>query len=131
MPRDAEYSLESPIYLIPCVAISQLPLPSQIAHVSQITENPPSSQEERAHELSAQRLHIGPTLPPISGKLIKRIEQGNFIEMAELLPESLGHIATDDNQPAVPNPKRRPVSDIVEWLVLDYGQLLHLRSGGP
>ena len=46
-------------------------------------------------------IHIGPALPPISGKLIKWIEQGNFIEMAELLPESLRHIATDDDQPAV------------------------------
>ena len=70
------------------------------------------------HKLSAQRLkfHIGATLPPISGKLIKRIEQGHFIEMAELLPESLGQIATDDDQPAPPKPKWRPVSDIVEWL---------------
>ena len=98
-------------------------------------ENSPSSQEEIARNqqsttaiLGAEStftsyqhrdlnvIHIGAALPPISGKLIKRIEQGHFIEMAELLPESLGQTATDDDQPAAPKPKRRPVSDIVEWL---------------
>ena len=61
-------------------------------------------------------VHIGAALPPISTKLLKkRIEQGNFIEMAELLPESLGHLASDDDQHVV-KPKRRVISDIVEWL---------------
>ena len=67
------------------------------------------------HLKDSSVIHIRPALPPISKKLIKRIEQGNFIEMAELLPESLGHI-TDEDQPAVAKSKRRPVSDIVEWL---------------
>ena len=70
------------------------------------------------HELPAQRFkrHSYRTCPSTHlRKLIKRIERGNFIEMAELLPESLGHI-TDEDQPAVPKFKRRPVSDIVEWL---------------
>ena len=59
--------------------------------------------------IAAQRLKCHSywtTLPPIFGKLIKRIEQKNFIEMAELLPESLRHIATDDDQPVVSKPKR-------------------------
>ena len=94
-------------------------------------ENPPSFQEESTRNQPSATgtgstlmnyqlkdsnvIHIGPALPPISEKLIKWIERGNFIEMAELLPESLGHI-TDEDQPAVPKSKRRPVSDIVEWL---------------
>ena len=39
-------------------------------------------------------VHTGAVLPHISTKLLKQIEQDNFIEMAELLPESLGHLAS-------------------------------------
>ena len=35
--------------------------------------------------------------------------------MVELLPESLGHFPSNEDHPAV-KPKRRMVSDIVEWL---------------
>ena len=37
-------------------------------------------------------VQTGAALLPISTKFHKQIEQGNFIEMAELLPESLGHL---------------------------------------
>ena len=36
--------------------------------------------------------------------------------MSELLPESLGQITSEDNQSALTKPRRRVVSDIVEWL---------------
>ena len=79
------------------------------------------SQTLDYHQVTSKKdpnvIHIGAALPPISGKLIKRIEQGSFIEMTELLPESLGHLVTDDDQSAVSKPpKRRIVLGIVEWL---------------
>ena len=117
------------------LAIGQLPSPSHLTHVSQITEVPPSFQlaDTSNHRPATSVLDSGPTftnhqhkhsdviyigaaLPPISGKLVKRVEQGSFIEMAELLPESLGHLTIDDDQPATPKPRRRAISDIVEWL---------------
>lgn len=89
-----------------------------------ITESPSSSQEESTNNQQSTNaildtgstfmnyqhkdsnvIHIGVAFPPISGKLINWIEQGSSIEMAELLLKSLRHIATDDNQPAVPKPK--------------------------
>ena len=101
------------------LAIGQLPSPSHLTHVSQITEVPPSFQpaDTSSHRPATSVLDSGPTftnhqhkdsdviyigaaLPPISGKLVKRVEQGSFIEMAELLPESLGHLTIDDDQPA-------------------------------
>ena len=107
------------------VAIGQLPPPSQITHISQF-KNTGSSQAGNTISIPslADRgspndndstdqqnkdpsvVHIGAALPPISTKLLKRIEQGNFIEMAELLPESLGHLALDDDQHVV-KPKRQ------------------------
>ena len=116
------------------VAIGQLPPPSQITHISQFNNsgssqagntisipsladrgspNDNASTDQQTKDPSV--VHIGAALPPIFTKLLKRIEQGNFIEMAELLPESLGHLASDDDQHVV-KPKRRVISDIVEWL---------------
>ena len=117
------------------LAIGQLPSPSHLTHVSQITEVPPSFQpaDTSSHRPSTSVLDSGPTftnhqhkdsdvidilgLPsPISGKLVKRVEQGSFIEIAELLLESLGHLTIDDDQPATPKPRRQAISGIVEWL---------------
>ena len=59
--------------------------------------------------------YIGATLPPISTKLLKLIKQGTFIEMAELLSESLGHFPSDEDRQVV-KPKCRMVTYIIEWL---------------
>ena len=39
----------------------------------------------------------GAALPPIFTKLLKQIEQGNFIEVGELLPKRLGHLSPDED----------------------------------
>ena len=116
------------------VVISKLSPPLQITHISQFN-NPGSSQagntisipsfadRESLYDNTATDqqskhpnvVHIGAALLPICIKLLKQIEQGNFIEMAELLPENLGHLATDDDQLVV-KPKRWIILDIVEWL---------------
>ena len=102
------------------VAISQFPPNSQITHISQFN-SPGSSQawntisipsladrgslDDNASTDQQNKdpsiVHIGAALPSISTKLLKRIEQGNFIEMSELLPKSLGHLASDDDQHVV------------------------------
>ena len=38
---------------------------------------------------------IGAGLPPVPGSLVKRIREGHFIEMGELLPEHLGMAAVN------------------------------------
>jgi len=45
---------------------------------------PPSLDKEPSS------IHLGGGLPPVPGKLVKKIEEGHFIEMAELLPELTG-----------------------------------------
>ena len=126
-------NMKSPLVLhaLP-LAISQLPSPSQIAHVSQITEDLPSFQPagmglpllswilghihcNHQHK-DSDVIYIRAALPPISGKLAKRVEPGSFIEMTILLPKSLGHLTIDNNQPATPKSRRQAISDIMEWL---------------
>ena len=60
-------------------------------------------------------IHIGPSIPPVPGKVAKRIWQGSFIDMAELLPEQLSSPFPDD-EPTHSRPKRRTICNITEWV---------------
>ena len=60
-----------------------------------------------------QTVSIGAGRPPVPAKLVQKIESGVFVEMAELLPERLGVLCTDDD--AKQRPKKRSLS-ILEWL---------------
>ena len=61
---------------------------------------------------------IGAGLPPVPGRLVKRIREGHFIEMGELLPECLGMAAVNFEVEGSKNPKGKckPVTNILEWL---------------
>ena len=74
--------------------------------------NLPSSQEH-------QPVAIGEGLPPIPGKLVKKIESGLYVELGELLPDylsatnAMGNIA---DAPKVSKPVTRPTLSIIEWV---------------
>ena len=57
---------------------------------------------------------FGAGLPPVSAKLIKRIQEGEFIEMGELAIDWLGLPSVEDST-ETSRSKRRPVTSIVEW----------------
>ena len=57
---------------------------------------------------------VGASYPPVPNKLVKRIRDGEFIEMADLLPERLG--AGGDNDPVKSSKKWRTVTNILEWV---------------
>ena len=59
-------------------------------------------------------LCIGAGLPPIPPRLVTRIEAGEFIDMAELLPDHLGP-ATTLTLPK-PSKRRHDISNILEWI---------------
>ena len=61
---------------------------------------------------------IGAGLPPVPGRLVKRIREGRFIEMGELLLERLGMAAVNFEVEGSKNPKGKckPVTNILEWL---------------
>ena len=60
--------------------------------------------------------HLGGGLPPIPGKLARRIEEGHFIEMAELLPECLSTQCEGDDQSNATKSKRKTITTILEWM---------------
>lgn len=51
-------------------------------------------------------------LPPVPGKLVKMIKQGEFIEMFDLLPARLSTGAVEDDG----KPKRKPATEILDWV---------------
>jgi len=62
---------------------------------------------------------LGAGLPPILAKLVSRIEAGQFIHMAELLPERLDPtrtLFTDKPEPVKSNRRRKTVTSILEWI---------------
>ena len=62
-------------------------------------------------------MYIGAGLPPVPPKLVKRIQDGQFIDMAELLPTNLSSSQpTDDEQPNKTKNKYQEVTNIVRWL---------------
>ena len=77
----------------------------------------PMGIQASAHPKDTLPVTVGASLPPVPGKLVKRIEAGYFIEMGELLPEQLGaaNVGTDDEGFKAPRPKPRPVTTILEW----------------
>ena len=61
---------------------------------------------------------LGAGLPPISAKLVLRIEAGEFINMAEFLPERLDPMRTlftDEPEPLKSNEHHKTVTSILEW----------------
>ena len=51
---------------------------------------------------------MGAGIPPVPEKMVSRIEVGEFIEMAELLPDRLRSvgITVGEDQARVPRPRR-------------------------
>ena len=62
-------------------------------------------------------IFIGAATPPVPPKLVERIKAGEFIDMAELLPDRMGtsksFIADESTKQ---KSRRRPVSSIIEWV---------------
>jgi hypothetical protein len=74
-------------------------------------------EKERAPQDAGAVLWIGPGLPPVPNKLVVRIQAGEFIDMAEFLPDRLGINTTpskDDKQAT--KQKRRQVTNILDWI---------------
>ena len=94
---------------------SARPAPSTITRLVSIPESPCNTTTDDWQPKDPHITYIGAALPPISTKLLQRIEQGTFTGMAELLPESLGHLSSDEDRQVV-KPKCHMVSDIVKWL---------------
>lgn len=80
-----------------------------------LTEQPPPPAGPSTVEAEPSVVLFGAGFPPIPTKLVTKIQEGNFVDMHELLPERLG--ATEDNEQSRPaKSKGRMVTEILEWV---------------
>ena len=91
--------------------------PGLLSHISTIRDKASDSVKEPDPEATSV-LCIGIGLPPVSKKLVACIQAGEYIDMAELLPDCLGistGLANRDDKQAT-RPRRRQVTNILEWI---------------
>ena len=91
-------------------ALDHLPALSQLQHVQEfdeaqnhhqleVTEPATPSQSTSHLKTMLPPVLISGGLPPVPAKLVKRIQEGSFVEMAELLPETLSSLEYGTNRP--------------------------------
>lgn len=104
-------------------AVGRLPNSIGLVDIPEIGATPPASQSDQAGATSVPSLTkddtpvtVGAGLPPVPGKLVKRIEAGHFIDMGELLPGYLSLIgpSCDEDGLRTPKQKHKPVTSIIE-----------------
>ena len=74
-------------------ALDSIPSAIQLGHIQQDTEPPPSqtsnTQPNQLQFSDSAPMSLRGGMPPVPAKLVKQIQEGSFIEMAELLPDLL------------------------------------------
>ena len=99
----------------------------ELPHIRQLEVHPDSddlliidshdSDETSPSEKSRPPVLISNGLPPIPSRLMKHVEDGLFVEMAELLPSHLDSADLNINERQVASCKRLPtVTDIIDWI---------------
>ena len=84
-----------------------LPIPTSVM----TTNATIADTQEAAH----RAISIGQGLPPVPKKLVNKIESGEYLDMAELLPDRLRSYRslTPEDKGGVPKSKRRAVTNIL------------------
>ena len=99
-------------------AVGSLPDPAtlHLPTINPIVESPISQPAALSQE--PQPVTVGKGLPPISGKLVKKIESGQFINLGELLPDCLStaNAMGDTDTSRAHKPATRLISSIIEWI---------------
>ena len=98
-------------------ALGQIPPPQSLEELSVYTQATRQGDQSLLYKSSTWS-SLGAGLPPVPEKITSRIEAGEFIEMAELLPDRLGTagMRAGDDQTKSVKTKRRLVTNIVEWV---------------
>ena len=102
-------------------AVGAVPDGSLLSHVP--TTDPADKAGDppgiRAKDPSSAMFSVGAGLPPVPKKLVNRIQAGEFVDMAELLPDRMGCTAAlfhNEKVDKLLKSKRRQVSTITEWI---------------
>ena len=102
------------------LALNQVPSGVQLSHVNELSGSIQQQSGNRACTMTAvttHSLYIGGGLPPIPDKLVRRIQDGRFINMADLLPDNLEATnSTDDDHSSNTKRKQQDVTQIMDWI---------------
>lgn len=102
------------------IEVSDLPSEDQLRHVATMKDTGTNDNQltlpgsTRPGNGDAGSVLLGTSYPPVPNKLVKKINDGDFVEMADLLPDRLAN--SGDNELAKPSKKRRIVTNILEWV---------------
>ena len=101
------------------LALNQVPTNGQLSHVNELSETSRQQMGYRAGTITpvtTHSLYIGGRLPPIPQKLIRCIQDGHFINMAELLPDNLEATNSTDDDHTTTKCKHQEVTQIMDWI---------------
>ena len=78
-----------------------------------------SMQRDKNH--TAALTFIGPGLPPVPARLVEKIQSGQFVELAELLPDHIGSLSgnptlEDESKTSNVKQSKCQVTTILEWV---------------
>ena len=95
-------------------ALGQMPPPQALQMVTEYSQS--TGQGTSALYLSSTRSSIGSGLPCVPKKLVSKIEAGEFIEMAKLLPDCMetAGMRTGEDQSRVSRPRHEVVTNILD-----------------
>ena len=111
--------------IILLLALNQLPSGPQLQHAPQMGEQPTppaplppttSSQASRSESSMSPPVILSSCLPPVPAKLVRRIQDGLFVEMGELSPDRLDFPDLPATEQSASTPKVQEVTDIIEWV---------------
>ena len=102
------------------LVIDEIPPGSHLSHIPDLYAVNNDNHQEQPLPLPSDKesppVHLGGGLPPVPSRLVKKIEEGQFVELAELLPERLSTYWENDDQSKSTKSKHKTVSNILEWV---------------
>lgn len=98
---------------------SEVPTGDQLRHVRELSEIPQDSTPKRSAPTgkTPPPILISGGLPPVPAKLVAKIQEGSFVEMAELLTDTLikPHYGAEDSTVSSQH-KPKEVANIMDWI---------------
>ena len=102
------------------------PLESQLTYAPSYVNTFDNNSMHNQDPVSKHKDHTGsstftgPGLPPIPARLVEKVQSGQFVELAELLPDHIGSLsgnpALDNESKTRSKQSKHQVSTILEWV---------------
>ena len=113
-------SLHQLLYPPPFLELGQTPSAEHLSHVqvmdSRVEDITATTATPPIKPPDHPPLSIGAGLPPVPHKVVAKIQQGEFVDMVELLPDCLGcSFGSTPEDKTTAKPKNQSVTNILEW----------------